>query len=153
MLVFAILCGLLIVADQAAKYCITVYFPLHTGMAVVPGFFNLIHVHNTGGAFSIFAGADPVLRKTVFIALTIVILVILVFAYWKAGKGDYPTRAAYILIAGGAAGNLVDRIRMGEVIDFLDFYAGTYHWPAFNVADSAISVGALLLLASLIRGK
>jgi signal peptidase II len=147
-------CGaLLIAADQLTKYLLTLYLPVNSGKVVIPGFFNLVHVRNTGGAFSMFAAGHSTPRLAVFIILTVIVLAVLVYAYNKTGKNDRWTRAAYILIAGGAAGNLIDRIRMGEVIDFLDFYAGSYHWPAFNVADSAITVGAGLLLLSLIRGE
>jgi signal peptidase II len=81
------------------------------------------------------------------------VVVAIAYAYGKVGKRDNWTRIAYICIAGGAVGNLIDRVRFGYVIDFLDFYAGQYHWPAFNVADSAISTGAVMLLVSLLRKK
>ena len=80
-------------------------------------------------------------------------MIILLFAYGKLRPDDRWTRTAYALITGGALGNLIDRLRLGEVVDFLDCYVGAYHWPAFNVADSAITVGALMLVVSVVRGK
>lgn len=139
--------------DQVTKVLLTAYIPLHTGKVIIPGFFNLIHVRNTGGAFSILAGASSSWRLTFFVCLTLALLAVLIYAYSRVKPDDRWTRTAYALICGGAAGNLVDRLRLGEVIDFLDFHVGTYHWPAFNVADSAISTGAVMLLISLLRGK
>ncbi len=146
--------GGIIVLDQLTKLLILQYLPLHSSLEIIPGFFNLVHVRNPGGAFSIFAGADSALRQGLFMGLTVFIVIVLLFAYRKLRPEDRWTRTSYALIVGGALGNLVDRLRFGgEVIDFLDCYVGAYHWPAFNVADSAITVGALMLVVSLLRGK
>ncbi len=150
---FALYAGGLILLDQLTKYLLVQAIPLHTGIPVIPGLFNIIHVRNTGGAFSIFAAAGAPWRQWVFIGLTLVVVAVIVYAYGKVPKRDRWTRAAYICITGGALGNLIDRVRMGEVIDFLDVYVGSWHWPAFNVADTALSVGAVMLLVSLIRNK
>jgi signal peptidase II len=150
---FFIIAGILAALDQLTKYILVQVIPLNTGMPIIPGFLNLVHVHNTGGAFSIFAGPGHPWRQYVFIGLTIIVVGAIAYAYGKIGKGDNWTRIAYICIAGGAIGNLIDRIRLQEVIDFLDVYVGSWHWPAFNVADSAISTGAVMLLVSLIRKK
>ena len=139
--------------DQLTKLLVLRYLPLFDVRAIIPGFFNLVHVHNTGAAFSMFAGANSFWRQTFFVVMTVFVLAILLYVYAKLSRNERWTRTAYALICGGALGNLIDRLRFGEVIDFLDFYVGTYHWPAFNVADSAISVGALMLLVSLLRGK
>ena len=148
---FFIVAGLLAALDQLTKYLVVQEIPLNTGMPIIPGFLNLIHVHNTGGAFSIFAGSGHPWRQYVFMGLTIIVVAAIAYAYGKIGKRDNWTRIAYICIAGGAIGNLIDRIRLREVIDFIDVYLGSWHWPAFNVADSAISTGAVMLLISLIR--
>ena len=150
---FFILAGLLAALDQLTKYLLVQAIPLNTGMPVIPGLLNLVHVHNTGGAFSIFAGPGYPWRRYVFMGLTVVVVAAIAYAYGKIGKKDNWTRIAYICIAGGAIGNLIDRIRLGEVIDFIDVYVGSWHWPAFNVADAAISTGAVMLLVSLIRKK
>ncbi len=150
---FLILAGILAVLDQLTKYLLVNAIPLNTGVPIIPGFFNLVHVHNTGGAFSIFAGPGYPWRRQVLIGLTLVVVAAIAYAYGKAGKKDTWTRIAYVCITGGAIGNLVDRIRLGEVIDFLDVYVGKWRWPAFNVADAAVSAGAVMLLLSLIRKR
>ncbi len=150
---FFFLIGLIVAADQVTKYILSQAIPLNKYKIIVPGFFNLLHVRNTGGAFSMFAGAGSGWRQPLFIALTVVVVCVISYAYGKIARDDTWNRLAYICITGGALGNLVDRVRLGEVIDFLDFYAGSWHWPAFNVADMAISTGAVMLLVSLLRGK
>ncbi len=150
---FFVLTGVLVALDQLTKYLLASAIPLNTGIVVIPSFFNLVHVHNTGGAFSVFAGSDSQWRRYIFIGLAAVVVAAIAYAYGKTAKKDNWTRIAYICISGGAIGNLIDRIRLGEVIDFLDFYVGSWHWPAFNVADTAISTGAVMLLISLLRHK
>ena len=150
---FFIIAGLLAALDQLTKYLVVQEIPLNTGMPIIPDFLNLIHVHNTGGAFSIFAGPGHPWRQYVFMGLTVIVVAAIAYAYAKIGKRDNWTRIANISIAGGAIGNLIDRIRLREVIDFIDVYVGSWHWPAFNVADSAISTGAVMLLISLVRKK
>ncbi len=150
---FPVLAAVLVAIDQLTKYLIVLAIPLNTGIPIISGLLNLVHVGNTGGAFSIFAGSRSPWRQYIFIALAIVVIAAIAFAYLKAGKKDNWSRVAYVLIAGGACGNLIDRIRLGEVIDFVDVYVGRWHWPAFNVADAALSTGAVMLLISLIRKK
>ncbi len=145
--------GTIILLDQVTKLLVLHFLPLHAVIEVIPGFFNLVHVRNTGAAFSILAGASSAWRQGLFIGLTMVVVLILLFAYGKLRPDDRWTRTAYALITGGALGNLIDRLRLGEVVDFLDCYLGAYHWPAFNVADSAITAGALMLLVSVVRGR
>ncbi len=150
---FFILAGIVVALDQLTKYLLVRAIPLHTGVPIIPGFFNLVHVHNTGGAFSIFAGPGYPWRQHVLIWLTLVVVTAIAYAYGKTAKKDNWTRIAYVCITGGAIGNLIDRIRLAEVIDFLDVYVGNRHWPAFNVADAAISTGAVMLLVSLVRKR
>ena len=145
--------GAIILLDQVTKLLVLHFLPLYSAMEVIPGFFNLVHVRNTGAAFSILAGANSAWRQGLFIGLTLVVLAILLFAYGKLRPDDRWTRTAYALITGGALGNLIDRVRLGEVVDFLDCYVGALHWPAFNLADSAITVGALMLIVSVLRGR
>jgi len=150
---FFILAGVLAAIDQLTKYLVVGAIPLNTGIAVIPGFFNIVHVQNTGGAFSLFAASGYPWRQYIFMGLTVLVIAAIAYAYGKVGKGDNWTRIAYICITGGAVGNLIDRIRLRQVTDFLDFYVGSWHWPAFNVADAAISTGAVMLLVSLLRKK
>jgi signal peptidase II len=145
--------GMIIVLDQVTKLLVLHFLPLFSAVKVIPGFFNLVHVRNTGAAFSFLAGEPTVWRQGLFIGLTLFVVAIILFAYGKVHSRDYWSKTAYALITGGALGNLVDRLRLGEVIDFLDCYLSAYHWPAFNVADSAITIGALMLVVSVLRGK
>ena len=148
---FIILAGVLAIVDQLTKWLIVREIPLDTGISIIAGSFNLVHVHNTGGAFSLFAGAGHPWRQYIFMAITTLVVAAITYAYGQVGKKDNWTRISYICIAGGAIGNLIDRVRLREVIDFLDLQVGRYHWPAFNVADAAMSTGAVMLLVSLIR--
>ncbi len=124
---------------------------LHEAIAVIPGFFQLVHVRNTGAAFGIGANASsrlvPVLLNVGAIA---VFLVVVVFALRSAVE-DRVLQTGLHLILGGAIGNLLDRYRFGYVVDFLDVYIGRHHWPAFNVADSAICIGIALLFLDMRR--
>ena len=108
------------------------------------GFFNLVLVFNKGAAFSFLAGA-PGWQTPLFVAVAVVAIVV-VSVLLVRSPGDSVMRAGLALILGGALGNLIDRLRYGQVVDFLDFHLSGWHWPAFNVADSAITIGVLCLL-------
>ena len=108
--------------------------------------FNLVHVRNRGMAFGLMNRPGQGLQFYFLVAATIGAIVLLLFWFRKMKDEDYKIIIGLGLILGGAVGNFIDRIRLGEVIDFLDFYAGPYHWPAFNVADTAITVGILWLV-------
>ncbi len=146
-----VLAGTVLVLDQLTKFLVFSLMPLHSVREILPGFFNLVHVRNTGAAFSLFAGAASWWRQFFFVGLALVIVVGLLVAYTKLDKRDVANRTAYALIIAGALGNLIDRVRLGEVIDFLDFYVGAYHWPAFNVADMGISVGAAIMFLAMLK--
>ncbi|MCU0589264.1 MAG: signal peptidase II [Syntrophobacteraceae bacterium] len=145
--------GSVVILDQITKLLVDRFLPLYSVKPVIPGFFNLVHARNTGAAFSLFAGSPSTLRTTLFIVLTVAVVGVVVYTYGKLNREDVWTRSALALICGGAIGNLLDRMRLGEVIDFLDLYIGAYHWPAFNVADSAITVGACLMAVSLFKAQ
>lgn len=135
----------IIVADQLSKAVIADKIPVSTSIPVVPGLFDLTHVKNRGAAFGLFATLDHPLRTVLLNAIAfLVFLAVLVYAF-RAAVTFTRLQSGLALILGGAVGNLIDRVRLGSVTDFLDFYLGTYRWPAFNVADSAITVGVLLL--------
>jgi len=141
-----------VIVDQITKLWIMTTFALHEQLTVIPGFFDLVYVTNTGAAFGFLAGNKTWLRQAFFIAVAIAALIVIFFAYGHLKKQSRFFVYALGLIAGGAVGNLIDRLRFGAVVDFLDFYLGTHHWPAFNAADSAISVGVgLFLLGTLLQ--
>ena len=135
-----IVAGILLV-DQVTKGLVTQRFSLHENLEVIPGFFYLTHIRNTGGAFGLLAGEPSSLRTGLFLAISCVALGIIFYLYTRIPPGKPWLNAGLAMTFGGALGNLIDRLRFGEVVDFLDFHIGTLHWPAFNVADSAISVG------------
>ncbi len=137
-----IIAGVILIADLITKEIILRRVALYETIPVISGFFNITHIHNTGGAFGVFSQASPlILFAVAFFAACFVIY------FYALTPDGYPVLAGGLaLILGGAVGNLVDRVRFGSVVDFLDFYIGSYHWPAFNVADSAITVGGAILL-------
>jgi signal peptidase II len=131
----------IILVDQVTKGLVIGRFSLCETLEVIPGFFNLTYVRNTGGAFGVLAGEASWYRTGLFFAISCVALGIIFYLYTRIPPGKPWLDAALAITFGGALGNLIDRLRLGEVVDFLDFHIGTLHWPAFNVADSAISVG------------
>ncbi|MBW2604183.1 MAG: lipoprotein signal peptidase [Deltaproteobacteria bacterium] len=149
----AVIAGLVIILDQITKILILKNFPLYHSITIVPGIFNITHIHNPGGAFGFMAHQDPSLRKFLFLFLSS-FAVCFIFYFYKNTHGTHPFLASgFALILGGAIGNLIDRIRLGTVVDFLDFYVRSYHWPAFNVADSAITVGITIFIFHLLFRK
>jgi signal peptidase II len=144
-----ILSGTVVVIDQLSKQLILRFFPQNESVEVIPGFFSLTHVRNTGGAFGLFAGEATWIRTAAFLVVSCVAVGILWHLYRTVARDSKWIGAGFALILAGAIGNLIDRFRFGEVVDFLDFYFGTYHWPAFNVADSAICGGVGILLINM----
>ncbi len=140
-LVFAV-----ILSDQLSKWLILGSFTHHESSVLIPGFFNLTLVMNTGAAFGLFAGELSTGRLLFFAGINLAALTVLFIAFRQLKNQGSIYIIAIGLISGGALGNLTDRLRFGAVIDFLDFYIGRYHWPAFNVADSAICIGVGLFL-------
>ena len=137
--------------DRWSKDAVAEALALHSTHEIVPGLFNLVHTRNTGIAFSLFADSGPLVRDWILpIASAAAILLVLGY-FWKLSKDATTVRIALALVLAGAAGNLIDRAMYGYVTDFLDVYVGSWHWPAFNVADSAITVGAGLLILDSLR--
>lgn len=136
-LFIAVVAGVLIL-DQATKAIITGSLHLSQTMEVIPGFFNIVHVKNPGAAFSIFREGGAM--RTYFLILVSLAAFAILF-YLVRLSSDKISAFGFSLIAGGAAGNLIDRVRIGSVTDFLEFYIRDYYWPAFNVADIAITIG------------
>lgn len=143
-LFFALLAFAVILLDQVSKYFLAGSLEIHQSVPVIPGFFSLVHVRNKGMAFGLMNQAGEG-ANCFLIAAAITAMVVIVFWFRKLEEEAPRVSVGLGLILGGAAGNLVDRFRMGEVLDFLDFYVGPHHWPAFNVADSAITIGTLWL--------
>ncbi len=133
----------ILILDQATKLYVDANFRLHESLPVIDGFFHLTYVRNKGAAFGIFA--DSAIRIPFFITVSIIAMLAILWYVRRLRADQKLAYYALSLVFSGAVGNLVDRIRYGEVIDFLDFFWRTYHWPAFNVADSAITVGVTLL--------
>lgn len=148
-----IIAGLVLIFDQITKAIVMGTMPLYDSIEVIPGFFRLTHIQNPGGAFGFLARHSAGMRLVVFILLSS-LAVCLIFYFYRRTPRSHPLLAsALALIMGGAVGNLIDRIRFEQVVDFLDFYIGKYHWPAFNVADSAISVGIGIFIYHLVFNK
>ena len=145
MKIFALVGASVLVLDQITKLAVTAVLAPYEIVKTVPGFFNIVHYLNPGAAFGIL-NKSGFSGKLILIGVSIGALVLI--ASMVRGSKDRLYTFALSLIAGGAAGNLVDRIRQGSVIDFLDFHIGGHHWPAFNVADSAITVGVGLAILS-----
>ncbi len=135
-------------ADQSAKRWIAAEFPLGASQALTP-FFNLAHLLNEGAAFSLLAGAGG-WQRYFFIALALAVATGLVLALMRRALTRWEAWA-YSLLLGGTLGNLVDRVVRGSVVDYLDFHAGGWHWPAFNLADSVIVLSVLLLVGGVAR--
>jgi signal peptidase II len=141
----------IIALDQLTKWIVVRTIPLYGEVVVIPKFFAISHVTNKGAAFSLFANGDP--RATwALAAFSVVVMAVIIFLLartraWSKGA------LALALILGGAAGNFIDRVRLNAVVDFLAFDFGSYHWPDFNVADSAIVIGAVLLAIDALFGK
>jgi signal peptidase II len=138
--------AMVVVLDQLSKIWVATAFQFRESQPVIPGLFNLTFITNTGAAFGILAGAQSLGRQLFFCGVALIALGVLYMAYREYREQGQIYMTAIGLVAGGALGNLVDRLRLGHVIDFLDFYIRQYHWPAFNIADSAITVGVGLFL-------
>jgi len=147
------LASAIFVADQLTKTWALARLDATHPVVVIPDLFHLVLVMNPGVAFGIFAGVPPRFRwlVTIFSLLALVLLASLAFRVLP--RGSLVNRLAVGLVFGGAAGNLLDRWRHGAVVDFIDIFWRSYHWPAFNVADSAITVGVCLLAFELARGQ
>ena len=146
------LAAVVVALDQFTKWLVVESLAQNTGVAVISGLFNLVHYRNTGAAWGFLANAGW--QMPLFIGIGTVALVFIAYLVKTAKEGQYLLLCGLGLIAGGAVGNLIDRIRLGEVVDFLDFYIGSMHWPAFNAADSALSVGVgAILLSMLLEGR
>ena len=136
----------IVVIDQITKVYIMQTMRLHESIPVIPNLFSITYIRNPGAAFGILSTSSGSFRLIFFGLTSIFALGLLGTILARMPKDDWMGQISVVAILGGAVGNLLDRLRFGEVIDFLDFYIEPYHWPAFNVADSAITVGVLFLI-------
>lgn len=139
--------------DQASKVAVSTSLKMHEVRPIVHGFLNLTRVHNTGAAFGLLAGQASAMRTIFFLGVSVVAMGVVLWMIFRLSQNQKVELLALSLIFGGALGNVIDRSRLGEVVDFVDVYYRTYHWPAFNVADSAITIGVMLLLYCLVFVK
>lgn len=136
----------IIVVDQITKTYIDATMYLHESIPIIPGYFNLTYIRNPGAAFGIMGTMSSGFRIVFFFLTSVLAMGLLITIFLRLDPGDWWGQLTIASIFGGAIGNFIDRLQYGEVIDFLDVYINGYHWPAFNIADSAISVGVCSLL-------
>lgn len=144
---------LVIIIDQIVKIYVESSMHLHQSIEVLENFFHFTYIRNRGAAFGILSGADSAFRVPFFLAVSAIAIATIIYMIhrYEGRSGLFP--AALALILGGAIGNMIDRIRLGEVIDFIDIHWYRHHWPAFNIADSAITIGIGLLIIQMLIEK
>ncbi len=147
------LAGVVVLLDQISKALILRHLPLNSNIPIIAGLFDITHIHNPGGAFGLMAGMGAVLRTVIFLFVSSLAVGLIFYFYQKTPPTHTLLATGFALILGGAVGNLIDRIRFGIVVDFLDLYLGDYHWPAFNIADSAITMGICIFIYHLVFKK
>ncbi len=139
-----------VLLDQLSKTAVLHTLEVYQSVPVLKGLLNLVHIRNRGMAFGLMNRSDVDLPLYFLLAATVGAIILLAFWFFRLRQAATRTVLGLSLIVGGALGNLIDRLRFGEVIDFVDVYLESYHWPAFNVADSAITVGTFLVAIGLI---
>jgi signal peptidase II len=142
-----------VLLDRWTKRLVAARIAMYTHIQVIPGFFRITHTENTGAAFSLFADSPSHWKTAMLISFSVVAMIVVSVLLWKQSRALTMTGIALSLILGGAVGNLWDRVASGRVVDFLLFYVKTYQWPVFNLADSAIVVGASVLVLEIIFGQ
>jgi signal peptidase II len=142
-----------VLIDRWTKRLVAAHIAMYTHIQVIPGFFRITHTENTGAAFSLFADSPSHWKTAMLISFSVVAMIVVSVLLWKQLRALTMTGIALSLILGGAVGNLWDRVASGRVVDFLLFYVKSYQWPVFNLADSAIVVGASLLVLEIIFGN
>ena len=145
---FAVVLGL----DQLTKYLAARYLFEGESIKVIPGFFDFTLVYNPGAAFGMFSGLPDIPRRIALWGVSIVALIVVGHFMYKEARRDSWSITALVAILAGACGNIIDRFRFDSVVDFLDFYVGQNHWPAFNIADSAICIGVAVLIIRMTFG-
>ena len=138
--------------DRITKWAIARTIPLEDAVNIIPGFFRLTHLENTGAAFSLFADSPSHWKTALLITFSVIAMIVVLILLWRHKQPPNLTGVALSLILGGAVGNLWDRVASGRVVDFMLLYVKQYQWPVFNLADSAIVVGASLLVLEIVFG-
>lgn len=136
----------LLIVDQITKAIVFQKVAFLSSQSIIPGFFNLTHIHNRGAIFGFFSQSDSQLLHIMLMLATLVALALVVYYFFITPPAEKLTKISLSLILTGALGNLIDRVFRGYVIDFLDLYVKKWHWPSFNVADSCVTIGAFLLV-------
>src|SRR5580698_3075001 len=144
---------LIVLLDRWTKRLVAARIAMYAHVQIIPSFFRLTHTENTGAAFSLFADSPSHWRTALLIGFSVVAMVVVLVLLWKQTRALTITGIALSLILGGAVGNLWDRIARGRVVDFLLVYVKQYQWPVFNLADSAIVVGACLLVIEILFAR
>jgi len=144
---------LVVLLDRWTKHLAATRIAMYAPIQIIPGFFNLTHTENTGAAFSLFADSPSRWKTALLICFSVVAMIVVFVLLWKQKHGPTLTGIALSLILGGAIGNLWDRVASGRVVDFLLFYVRQYQWPVFNLADSAIVIGASLLVIEILFSR
>lgn len=144
---------LVVLLDHWTKRLVAAHLPMYSHIQIIPGFFQLTHTENTGAAFSLFADSPSHWKTGMLIGFSVAAMVVVSVLLWKQRRPLSMSGIALSLILGGALGNLWDRVASGRVVDFLLFYVKRYQWPVFNLADSAIVVGAALLVIEILFHK
>jgi signal peptidase II len=138
------------IGDQATKVMVVGSIPEHAVIPIIPHFFNLTHVKNAGAAFGMFSDTPSPMKTAILIVVSAALLTVVLTFAWRSPRLHWEAGVGLALILGGALSNLLDRVRLGRVVDFLDFYIRGYHWYTFNLADSAIVVGAFFLIIQVV---
>ena len=141
----------IVALDQLTKIIVDRSMPLHQSIAIIDGLFNLTYVRNAGAAFGLFAGSAEIFRRPFLILVSILASVFIIVMMKRLAEKETGLVTGLSFILGGAMGNLIDRVIYGDVIDFLDVYWRNYHWPAFNIADSFITIGVGIMLYRLYK--
>jgi signal peptidase II len=144
---------LVVLVDRWTKHLVATRIAMYTHIQIIPGFFRLTHTENTGAAFSLFADSPSHWKTVLLISFSAIAMVVVSVLLWRQSRALSLTGVALSLILGGAVGNLWDRVASGRVVDFLLFYVSKYEWPVFNLADSAIVVGAALLVIEILFSR
>jgi signal peptidase II len=150
---FFTVAAVVVILDQISKILVLAKMPLYKSIPVIKGFFNLTHVHNPGGAFGFLAQNGFAWQHWMFLGAAILALGLILYFHHQTPRSHPYFALGLSLIFGGAIGNLIDRLRFGEVIDFLDFYVANHHYPTFNVADSAVTVGVGIFIVHIVFKK
>ena len=139
--------------DQWTKGMVTRLFDVHQSRTIFPGLFDVTYVRNSGAAFGLFASVDSSIKAILLNSVAVLVFLVVSAYALRSSHRSVRLQIGFALILGGAVGNLLDRVRFGYVVDFLDFSISGHHWPAFNVADSAICIGVGLLFLDMLRGE